>query len=454
NLSESYTPVTEEEIYKAVKSLNKGKAADIFGITAEHLLHATDELIPVLVVLMNSIFSNGTVPDCMKLGVLTPVYKKKGSSQDAKNYRGITVTPAISKLFECIIKDRIQPKIEMTQNNLQRGFTAKSSPLNCSLILEEYIRESKDLKKDAFIAYLDAKSAFDVVSHASLMRKLFHIGVDGVLWKLIYSLHTDAKSMVRWGSLLSEKFDIQQGVRQGGVLSTDLYKVYVNPALDRLCRTSLGGRIGEIDCTVPTTADDMTILSDDPRVLQSLVAEVEDYSSMEQYLLQPAKSVVMHIKGGRKRSKVTSTDNIWTIYDEKMPVVEETTHMGILRSSSSEEVSVTENMKKARRTLYSLMASGLHGRNGLDPETSIQLYQTYVIPVLLYGLEILLPNVKCTDMLEKMNKKFLKQILSLSTTTADPAVYILSGTIPVEGLIHKRALSFFGNICRLQWDSV
>lgn len=38
--------------------------------------------------------------------------------------------------------------------------------------------------------------------------------------------------------------------------------------------------------------------------------------------------------------------------------------------------------------------------------------------------------------------------MSLPNPTADPAVYILTGTIPIEGLIHKRALSLFGNVCR------
>ena len=38
------------------------------------------------------------------------------------------------------------------------------------------------------------------------------------------------------------------------------------------------------------------------------------------------------------------------------------------------------------------MASGLHGHNGLDPETSLQLFKTYVLPILLYGMEILLPT--------------------------------------------------------------
>ena len=65
--------------------------------------------------------------------------------------------------------------------------------MNTALILEEYIRDRQDSQMPAYIAFLDAKSAFDVVSHQSLMRKLFHIGVEGNLWSLISSLHQEAK---------------------------------------------------------------------------------------------------------------------------------------------------------------------------------------------------------------------------------------------------------------------
>ena len=51
-------------------------------------------------------------------------------------------------------------------------------------------------------------------------------------------------------------------------------------------------------------------------------------------------------------------------------------------------------------------------------------------------------------MLERSNKKFLKHILGVSDTTADPAIYILTGTIPLEGVIYKSVLSLFGNVCR------
>lgn len=75
--------------------------------------------------------------------------------------------------------------------------------MNCLLILEEYIRESEKLKRYSYIAYLDAKSALDVVDHASLMRKIYNIGVAGVLWNLIYSLHSNAQTVIRWGGKTS-----------------------------------------------------------------------------------------------------------------------------------------------------------------------------------------------------------------------------------------------------------
>ena len=146
--------------------------------------------------------------------------------------------------------------------------------MNCSLILEELIRESKDMKKDVFIAFLDAKSAFDVVDHASLMWRLFHIGVDGALWNLIYSLHSNAQTVVRWMGQTSKIFYIHQGVRQGGILRTDMYKICLNPSLNRMSETGEGGKIREIDCTAPTAADDTAPVTNDPYLYKHWLVQV------------------------------------------------------------------------------------------------------------------------------------------------------------------------------------
>ena len=78
--------------------------------------------------------------------------------------------------------------------------------------------------------------------------KLFHIDVEGITWNLIHSLHKKTQTVIRWCGETSEPFEpeIQQGLRQGGVLSTDLYKVYSNPLLDRVTSLLIGGMVGEI----------------------------------------------------------------------------------------------------------------------------------------------------------------------------------------------------------------
>ncbi|CAC5396296.1 unnamed protein product [Mytilus coruscus] len=80
---------------------------------------------------------------------------------------------------------------------------------------------------------------------------------------------------------------------------------------------------------------------------------------------------------------------------ELMPFVNKTPHIGIQRAyKDSSSATIEENLKKARRSLYSLMATGLHDENGLDLVTAISLLKTYIIPVMLYGLETLIPNGK------------------------------------------------------------
>ena len=280
--------------------------------------------------------------------------------------------------------------------------------MNCSLVVEKTIREYKDLRKPVYIAFLDAKSAFDVVSHENLLRKLYHAGMQGVSWSLIHSLHAEAESVVKWNGAYSEVFKVEQGVRQGGILSIDLYKLYGNGLFDRLQISGVGCHIGKISCVAPGCADDVTILVENKRILQLLVDIAVDYSCMERYLLQPFKSVLLEICQDVRRSP--PDDSVVMMKEQPMPIVEEAMHMGVLRSADTQETAVSHNIQKARRTVYSLMGSGLHGENGLDPETSIHLLQTYVLPVLVYGLEVVLPKDTLVDKPEKTYKQFIKFI--------------------------------------------
>ena len=353
--------------------MNRGKSADVYGLTAEHFLYGGDNLLSIVYNILQAMIRLGKVPDCLKTGLISPVFKNKGSNKESKNYRGITVTPVLSKTLELLLRKTIRPAIDKVQSDLQRGFTEGSSCMNCALILEEYLRECKDMNKTTYVAFLDAKSAFDVVSHDSLLRKLFNIGVEGKSWSGIHSLYQEADSAVKWNGLLSGKFRVEQGVRQGGILSTDCYKLYKNNALLRVEKSGFGASIGTVFCGAPTCADDVLLMTDDPDELQLMLDIAFDYSGMANYLLQPVKSVIVVAEPSKRAASEATAgkgDREWNLGGVPMPQVESTTHMGMPRGTvkfATEEVTV--NIQNARRSMYSLMPAGLHGENGLDPQT-------------------------------------------------------------------------------------
>ena len=79
------TAVSADEITKAIKSINKGKSADFHGITIEHIIFAGSEMEELLALFINIIFECGEIPEILKMGLLSPVYKKKGTKQQASN---------------------------------------------------------------------------------------------------------------------------------------------------------------------------------------------------------------------------------------------------------------------------------------------------------------------------------------------------------------------------------
>ena len=78
------------------------------------------------------------------------------------------------------------------------------------------------------------------------------------------------------GMETSEFFNISEGVRQGEILSADLYKVYVNPLLERLNRVGVGARIARVTLHY-ACADDVTLNTTDFNDAQVLLTIAEDF---------------------------------------------------------------------------------------------------------------------------------------------------------------------------------
>jgi uncharacterized membrane-anchored protein len=71
------------------------------------------------------------------------------------------------------------------------------------------------------------------------------------------------------------------GVRQEGILNTDLYKLYINPLLDRLQDVGIGLKIGNINVNNTGCADDIALLSTQLSDAQIMVNMALDFANRE-----------------------------------------------------------------------------------------------------------------------------------------------------------------------------
>ena len=221
-----------DDLETAIRKLKPNKAADLRGHHAELLKLMSQEARIILLKIINQILRNGKIPQVLKESykIVLPKPGKDHTSMD--NYRGITMASVILKVIEMMwLHNKNEDSINGKISQLQFGFTVNRSPTMASLLLTEAMLEAKTTRKTLHIISLDAKKAFDVVDHAILKKKLYHMDLQPRMWRLIDDLYLNSSEVVRWKGEDSRKYFIQRGVKQGSIISPLLYKLYINQLL-------------------------------------------------------------------------------------------------------------------------------------------------------------------------------------------------------------------------------
>jgi hypothetical protein len=406
--------VTTSEVERIIGRLNRNKSPDRKGITAEHLIHATTDSIRALTDIINRVLREGNCPTSCKIGFKIPIPKKGKDTQKLTNYRGITITGLIGKIIEHLLQTSTQEALGREASHLQFGFTPGLSPTMASLCLTEAIADAKKEKKELFVAALDAQKAFDVVNHEKLKFKLYCAGVKGTTWRLLDNLYCGISEEVRWCGSFSRSFQVFKGVRQGGVMSTTLYKLFINQVLMQLQSSAICYHLGNIYIGSPTCADDQLLIADNGADMQAMIEMCFNYSKVHQYSLHPEKSTVTTYLSHRKEPDKWQ----WRLGNELMPTVDSFTHLGLEWTEGNMSPDVNCRISLARKTVYALMGTGLHGVNGLSPVVSLHIIKIYVVPRLLYGLDAAVLARKQREEINNYYRNLLRMIQGLPKSTA------------------------------------
>jgi hypothetical protein len=177
----------------------------------------------------------GHVPAAFGTSYTAPITKDnnvRGKAMLVDDFRGIAISPIISKIFESCILDRF--KVFLTSDDNQYGF---KNSLVCThaiyavrKIVDRFITNGSTMN----LCSLDLSKAFDKVNHHALFIKLMNRCVPINLLRLLESWYSNCHTCIKWNSVISRFFNIRFGVRQGSALSPTIFSVYVNDIVSRL----------------------------------------------------------------------------------------------------------------------------------------------------------------------------------------------------------------------------
>ena len=167
-------------------------------------------------------------------GCILP-FPKKGDLGLAKNYRGITLTSIAAKIYNALLRNHIEPKIDNILKKNQNGFRRNRSTTSQILTICRILEGVRAKNLQAILLFVDFTKAFDSIHRGKMEQILQAYGLPIETVAAITILYKNTKVKVRSPDGDTEYFDIVAGVLQRDTLTPYLFII----CLDYVLRTSI-----------------------------------------------------------------------------------------------------------------------------------------------------------------------------------------------------------------------
>lgn len=297
-LAQLNSEITIEEIKKAIASTKNNKAPGPDGIPSEFYKKFSEILCPYLHKTFTQALVNKVLPPTLTEATITVIYKKGRNAEEVGSYRPISLLNLDGKLFSKILANRLSPFLTRLVHPDQTGFIPQRNSFFNLRRLFNIIYSTCKPKEELAVLALDAEKAFDQVEWPYLFEILekFKLGANFI--SMIKLLYVNPCARVLTNQILSPRFDLHRGTKQGCPLSPLIFALAVEPLAEsiRSDPTIFGYDTNKTINKISLYADDVLLYITRPEMtIPALLEKIKLFGSFSGYRINLNKSELMPI---------------------------------------------------------------------------------------------------------------------------------------------------------------
>ena len=328
---------------------------------------------------------------------------KNDKSSEIRNWRPITLTNCLFKLYSKILSKRLALLLPKILGKPQKAYLRHQIISEATANLLEYIENNKNSNIPSFLVSLDFTKAFDSLSHNSIIQTLSFFGFPEEFIAIVRSWLSNRKSCIILGkNELSKFFPVLVGVPQGDPLSGYLFILTIELLLLKLDSfpqmKPLGTLVKNIaPLTTEGFADDVINLlrccTHTLRKYKDIIIEFGNASNLKLNMLKSKLLIV-----GNNTNEAAEIAN-----ECGFQVNSSLTHLGVIIDNKLENLMVNwDNKIKKTNSLKNLLLS-----LNLNLVTKISICKTFLYSQFAYLAPVLPPSPVHVKNIKKVILSFL-----------------------------------------------
>jgi len=436
--------ILKSEIRWALSKMKSGKASGPDNIYTEMLQALEEDGIEIVWRLVNNIYEQGKFPREM-LKSLFVVLPKIPGTLDCANHRTISLMSHLLKVLLKIVLQRIRRKILPEIPQTQFGFMKDRGTRNAIFVMRMLEERAIEHQQDIFLCFIDYQKAFDKVRHTELFKMLAKIQLDDKDFRVIRAVYHDQLAAVRLPGGTTNWFSIKRGVRQGCVMSPDLFNLYSETILRTLEDRPEGIEVGGIKINNLRYADDTVLLASSEAELQSLFDTVVTTSENLGLSINNKKTKCMVV------SKLEVPPTCHLRHDKaSIEQISSFNYLGALVTSDARCKREIRRRISIAKDAFMRLRPVLADRR-LSVQVKIRVLKVFVWSTLMYACESWTLTAETHRNIEAAEMWFYRRMLRISYVDHVTNEEVLRRMGIQRGLlraIQKRQLEFLGHAIR------